>query len=105
MPAPSPEDFGQTLGSHGVGGGFPVVLPLLGPSNLRDALGSIPDILLNPIAYIDRSSLRTGLVAGAYLNRASLHIGEYESLKRDALDPYTFLRDAYQQNRDKLIKE
>ncbi|NIP49124.1 MAG: VacJ family lipoprotein, partial [Phycisphaerae bacterium] len=43
---PYPEDFGQTLGYYGVGSGFHIVLPLLGPSNLRDTVGLIPDHFL-----------------------------------------------------------
>ena len=100
-----PEDFGQTLGHYGVGSGFHIVLPLLGPSNLRDTIGLIPDYFLDPVSYIDSSDTR--LVVRAYdrVNHTSLHIGEYESLKEDAIDLYTFLRDGYEQRRNKQIEE
>ncbi len=103
--APSPEDFGQTLATYGVGTGFPLVLPFLGPSNLRDGFGLIPDGFMNPVFYFTEGYEGTAIWVGDSLNRTSLHIGEYESLKADALDPYTLFRDAYQQNRLKKIEE
>ena len=103
--APSPEDFGQTLGHYGVGGGFPLVLPLLGPKNLRDALGLIPDTFMYPEVYFISALASVAISSGEHFDRSSLHIGEYESLKEHALDPYTFFRDAYEQNREKKIQE
>ncbi len=103
--APPPEDFGQTLGSYGVGTGFPVVVPFLGMKNLRDGLGIIPDTFLHPVPYYVTTPVSLSLAAGDKFNFTSLHIGEYESLKRDAFDPYTFFRDAYRQNRQKKIEE
>lgn len=111
-----PEDFGQTLGYYGVGGGFHIVLPFLGPSNLRDLVGMVPDFYADPVqlvqlvdadmvelidADIDHFAFRSYDI----MNRTSLHIGEYETLKADALDLYTFLRDAYEANRKKKIEE
>ena len=100
-----PEDFGQTLGHYGVGNGFHIVLPLLGPSNLRDTLGLIPDYFLDPVSYIEGSDARLAVRAHERVNHTSLHIGEYESLKKDAVDLYTFLRDSYEQHRVKQIEE
>ncbi len=106
------EDFGQTLGHYGVGGGFHIVLPFLGPSNLRDTFGLFPDAELSPlydngrsysIAHNDLESL--GYIGFERLNFVSLHIGEYEELKKDAVDLYPFLRNIYEQYREKLIKE
>lgn len=102
---PRREDFGQTLGHYGVGSGFHLVLPVLGPSNLRDAVGRVPDCFLNPINYVDPIEAAVMINAYGKENYTSLHIGEYESLKRDALDPYTFIRDAYEQNREKAVRE
>ena len=100
-----PEDFGQTLGHYGIGSGFHIVLPLLGPSNLRDTLGLVPDYFLDPVSYIEDSDARLAIRAYDQVNHTSLHIGEYESLKNDAVDLYTFLRDGYEQRRIKLIEE
>jgi phospholipid-binding lipoprotein MlaA len=96
---PCDEDFGQTLGRYGVGEGWPLTLPLLGPSNIRDTLGRVPDSFLRPLHYAEAWEEAAGVRVFQVENYLSLHIGEYESLMEDALDPYTFLRDAYRQRR------
>ena len=100
-----PEDFGQSLGHYGVGSGWPLVLPLLGPSSLRDAVGKVPDFFLDPIFYVDPAGLRMGLRGAHLVNETSLRIGDYEGLKAASLDPYLFLRNAYGQNRVKAVSE
>jgi len=100
-----PEDFGQTLGYYGVGSGFHIVLPLLGPSNLRDTLGLVPDHFLDPVSHIDDFETELAVRTYKQVNDTSLHIGEYESVKKDAVDLYTFIRDGYEQHREKLIEE
>jgi len=100
-----PEDFGQTLGHYGVGGGFHVVLPFFGPSNFRDVCSMAPDCFLNPICYIEDKKVVFALTTLKFINKASLHIEEYEELRKDALDLYPFLRNAYEQNRNKQIEE
>lgn len=102
---PSDEDFGQTMGFYGIGHGPPLVLPLLGQNNLRDSLGLVPNFLLNPIYYVSEPEVLLAVTAGGHFNRLSLHIGEYEKIKKEALDPYTFIRDAHLQNRESKIKE
>ena len=108
---PYPEDFGQTLGRYGLGDGFPLTLPLLGPSNARDTLGIIPDIYLYPVDLLYQGEkyvvnpIFLGIFILQTINQTSLQIGVYESFKKNALDPYTMLRDAYKQNRDARIKE
>jgi len=108
------EDFGQTLGYYGVGSGFHIVLPFLGPSNIRDGLGLIADGYLSPIIYqkgLSRYKLpkNYGQSIGVYgfdiINKNSLHLGAYESLKKDALDLYPFLRDFYEAKRKTDITE
>lgn len=102
---PHPEDFGQTLGYYGAGSGFHIVLPLLGPSNLRDIIGLVPDYLADPISLVETDLDQLGIGTVDKVNYTSLHIGEYESIKKDAVDLYPFLRDAYEQNRNMKIKE
>ena len=102
---PPDEDLGQALGYWGVGQGFPFTIPLMGPSNLRDGLMIIPTMLLSPVPYVADFPTGMGVAVGEQMNYVSLHIGEYESLKKDALDPYAFTRDAYRKNREKKIKE
>jgi len=108
------EDFGQTLGYYGVGSGFHIVLPFLGPSNVRDSLGLIADGYLSPLIYqkgLARYKLprNYGQSVGIYgldvINKNSLHLGAYESLKKDALDLYPFLRDFYEEKRKTDITE
>lgn len=102
------EDFGQTLGVYGVGPGLYLVLPLLGPSNLRDGIGLIVDSAMNPVGYIAGGIGALAVLGGQILdtvNATSLDRDTYEGIKRDSLDPYLFIRDAYAQNRDGKIKQ
>lgn len=101
------EDFGQTLGFYGFGPGLYLNLPVFGPSNIRDTIGMVADIFASPTAYIlpnDREIV-VGINAYQKVNEASLNIGLYEGIKRDALDPYIFIRNAYQQHRVSEIKK
>jgi phospholipid-binding lipoprotein MlaA len=100
-----PEDFGQTLGYYGAGSGFPVVLPFLGPSNVRDSLGKVPDLFLSPVYYYDNTYASIGISGYDKINTVSLNLDEYESLRRDAVDLYLFLRNAYEENRNNQIEE
>jgi phospholipid-binding lipoprotein MlaA len=102
---PYEEDFGQTLGRYGMNGGFHLVLPLFGPSNLRDTLGRVPDMYLDPVNYVEETAVQAGAPVVSTINGASLRIGEYEALRRDAMDLYILLRSAYEQNRRKEIEE
>lgn len=108
------EDFGQTLGYYGVGSGFHIVLPFFGPSNARDALGLIVDGYTSPLIYNKNlkqyripSNLKESIVLYGFksINKNSLHLGAYESLKKDAIDLYPFLRDIYEQKRNSDISE
>ena len=106
------EDFGQTLGFYGVPSGPHIVLPFLGPSNLRDVVGMSVDSYADPTMSTDRNwkipeniDNSLAIKSGYYLNKASLHLGEYENLKKDAIDLYPFLRDVYEQKRERQIKE
>ena len=109
------EDFGQTLGFYGVGEGFPIVLPFLGPSNLRDMVGIVGDSYISPLSTTGDSDLRykipnnlvqeLGIQTFNVVNSTSLKLGQYESLRKDALDLYPFLRDIYSQARKKQIEE
>lgn len=100
------EDFGQTLGFYRIGPVFYINLPILGPSSLRDGVGSLADGFLDPWNYLVTSvPVNLGIKAYDRVNGTSLTIGEYEDLKEAALDPYIALRDAYHQFRQGKIKE
>ncbi len=94
------EDFGQTLGFYGIGPIFYINWPIWGPSTLRDTVGSVADSFLDPWNYLVTSTT-PNLAVKAYdrVNNTSLTLGEYEAIKKAALDPYVAIRDAYQQYR------
>ena len=103
---PVREDFGQTLGKWGVGNGFYLVWPIWGPSSLRDTVGKVADTAMTPLTYVPSDgSTRAGLHVFKTINKTSLTIGDYETLRKGALDPYIALRDAYRQMRDKQIAD
>lgn len=99
------EDLGQTLGTWRVGEGFYLVLPVLGPSTLRDSLGSVGDMFITPVNYVTPWELHWGMRGLDTVNATSFRIGDYEALKEAALDPYVSLRNAYIQNRRAKIQE
>jgi len=99
------EDLGQTLAVYGAGPAFYINWPFLGPSTLRDTFGRAGDIFLDPLTYLGEYWYAPWARGLNVVNDTSLRIGDYESLKRAALDPYIALRDAYYQNRLSKIKE
>ncbi len=109
------EDFGQTLGFYGVGEGIPIVLPFFGPSNLRDMVGIATDSVVSPLTITANGDInykipnnfeqQVAIQSFNAINSTSLKLGQYESLKKDALDLYPFLRDIYAQKRKKEIEE
>lgn len=102
---PRNEDLGQTFGKYGLGHGFYIVLPLLGPSSLRDAAGLAGDSFLDPVAYAGDTDVVIGARVLKVENEISLRIGEYEDLKKSAVDPYVAVRDAYSQYRARKVRE
>jgi len=100
----SDEDFGQTLGRYGIGAGPYLVLPLVGPSNARDGLGWAVDLFLDPLPYLASGVEYWAAKGTNIVNTVSLDKDTYEGIKRDALDPYLFVRDAYAQHRTGKIE-
>jgi len=103
--APSEEDIGQTLASYGIGDGFYIVWPILGPSTLRDSIGMVGDWFLDPTSYVEPFEAYAAVWTLENVNATSFRIGDYESLKEAAIDPYIALRNAYIQNRKKKVSE
>jgi phospholipid-binding lipoprotein MlaA len=97
-------DLGQTLGVWGVGQGFYIVWPILGPSSPRDTVTLAGDYFLYPVSYINPWYYWFAVRAYEEVNATSLRIGDYEALKDAAIDPYIAFRDAYAQYRFKKIK-
>lgn len=97
------EDFGQTLGYWGVGPGPYLMLPLLGPSTVRDAAGKIPDYYnYSPYNEIEEDSDRFGLYA---LDVVDTRARLLEAEKLVAGDRYSFFREAYLQRRAYLVRD
>jgi phospholipid-binding lipoprotein MlaA len=102
---PPKEDLGQTLGRWGIGNGFYIVWPFLGPSTLRDTFGMVGDRFLDPTTYIEPQWASIGVSGLDLINATSFRIGDYESFKDAAIEPYEAFRDAYIQNRLKSVAE
>lgn len=96
---PVDEDFGQTLGAWGVSPGFYLVVPVLGPSSLRDSVGSLGGMYVDPLGEVWQGRDYWAARSVDAVNTLSLDKDTYEAIKRDALDPYLFTRDAYMQYR------
>ncbi|WP_328590770.1 MlaA family lipoprotein [Cognaticolwellia mytili] len=92
----SQEEFGEVLGSYGVGDGPYLVVPALGPSSVREEVGDFVDRYYWPLAIIDfwPNLLRSGVLG--LEARASL--ADQEAILNDAIDPYEFVKNAYFQN-------
>lgn len=99
------EDLGQTLGTYGIGNGLYLVWPFFGPSTLRDTFGMAGDRFLKPVSYIQPVEASLGITGCRIINETSLRIGDYETFKKAAIEPYEGLRNAYIQNRQKKIRE
>jgi phospholipid-binding lipoprotein MlaA len=97
------EDFGQTLGYWGVSDGPFLMLPLLGPSNLRDAVGRVVDYKADLVAYVDPTRDRNILQGARAVSQRAGLLEASKILEAAALDPYEFLRDAYIQRRRNLV--
>ncbi|MGD0819965.1 MAG: VacJ family lipoprotein [Desulfomonilia bacterium] len=98
-------DLGQTLGVYGVGHGFYIVWPIAGPSSARDSVDFVGEYYLYPVSYIQPWYTSLGVSGYEVVNDTSLSIGDYESLKEAAIDPYEAIRDAYVQHRQKQLEE
>ncbi len=117
------EDMGQTLGFYGVKPGPYLVLPLLPPFTVRDFLGYIGDMFLNPINWlvvpvirvdgvpsvVDNDTtvtfIQTGSRVGEVVNERSRNLEKFQGVEEATLDLYTAVRNAYLQTRAKAIRE
>lgn len=97
------EDLGQTLGRWGLGPGAYLVLPILGPSSLRDVVGLPIDLAAVPQSFVESVALRNSLtVLGAVNQRASM-LGAINLADEISLDKYLLFREAYLQRRRSLV--
>lgn len=97
-------DFGQTLGNWGLGEGWFLMLPFLGPSDSRDAVGLGADFLTNPLSYLPgRYDLPKYSVTALDVVQLRADLLPADSLLRQQLDPYLFVRTAYLSRRQALV--
>lgn len=103
------EDFGQTLGYWGVGNGAYLVIPLLGPSTLRDATGfAIDRMTSDSITYthnIGEVRLHNQLRTAQLVDARTQLLDAGDLVDNASLDPYSFMRDAYLQSRANLVAD
>ncbi len=106
------EDFGQTLGLYGAGPGPYLVLPLFGPSSVRDAIGLGVDSLVDPWSYVltaanvkNDTEILLGRRAAAGVDLRARNLETLADLKRDSVDFYARIRSLYLQNRRSLIND
>lgn len=97
------EDFGQTLGYWGIPPGAYFMLPIFGPSNLRDNVGFAGDIVTDPFFSIETGKIYWGFATLRIVDFRADRLTAGEILTDAALDPYVFLRDAYLQRRRNLV--
>lgn len=97
-------DFGQTLGLYGVGHGFYIVWPFLGPSSPRDSVDIAGEYVLDPLSYFTPWYTSLGKRPFKMINNASLSLGDYEAVIEAAIDPYVAIRNGYIQYRMKEVQ-
>ena len=111
---PHKEDVGQTLGSYGIGGGCYFVLPILGPTTVRDSVGLIADTIIDPFAHITLREHELLGVSGSSLDYYSVkgttavdfrsdNLTNFESLEKNSIDLYSSFKSIYLQDRENKI--
>ncbi|MBV8271961.1 MAG: VacJ family lipoprotein [Cupriavidus sp.] len=99
------EDFGQTMGVWGVPAGPYLVLPLFGPSSVRDTTGMVVDRFMDPTSYISPWYAGLGVQGVRVIDGRAQLLGATSLIEAAALDRYSFLRDSYLQRREYLIHD
>jgi phospholipid-binding lipoprotein MlaA len=98
-------DLGLTLGHYGVPAGPYLVLPLFGPSTVRDGIGEIGEYFVNPLTYVHPDSVSWALYGVNLINTRANLLNASDVLEGAALDKYSFVRNAYLQRRNYLLTQ
>ena len=112
---PHKEDVGQTLGSYGIGAGCYFVLPLFGPTTVRDSAGLIADTFLDPFAHVTIRENEILSTSGNSLDYYSVkgtstidfrasNDKNLENLEKNSIDLYSSIKSIYLQDRENKIK-
>lgn len=99
------EDFGQTLGVWGVGDGPYFFWPIIGPRTTRDTLGFAVDTYADPIPRIDNVPVRNTLMGVRFIDTRAALLPADKVVEQAAFDKYSYIRDAYLQNRRSVIHD
>ena len=94
-----PADFGQTLHAYGAGSGPYLVLPLFGPSTVRDGVGLAVDVFLHPFTYVLGTPVNLSILGGRTVVRRAELLDPLDDLRESSVDYYAALRSAYEQDR------
>ena len=108
------EDVGQTLGAYGIGGGCYFVLPVLGPTTIRDSFGMVADSFVDPFAHVTLREKELANISGNKIDYFSVqgasaidfradNMTNFDSLEKNSLDEYAAIKSLYLQNRSKKI--
>ena len=111
----SKEDFGQTLGSYGLGPGCYFVLPILGPTTVRDSVGLLVDSYIDPFAHVTIREKELFSISGNNLDYYSVksatavdfrsdNLTNFDSVEKNSLDLYSSFKSIYLQDRSNKIK-
>jgi phospholipid-binding lipoprotein MlaA len=111
---PNKEDVGQTLGSYGIGPGCYFVLPILGPTTMRDSIGMVADTFIDPFAHVTIREKELLSISGNSLDYYSVKASgaidfradnekNFESLEKNSIDLYSSLKSIYLQDRENKI--
>lgn len=103
VPPRNEEDFGQTLGTWGVGQGSYMMLPFFGPSSLRDAPSRVVDILVNPFSYGLKLEESLPILAADVIDARARLDGYIDQVNETSLDPYATYRSLYLQRRKAAV--
>jgi phospholipid-binding lipoprotein MlaA len=104
-----PADFGQTLALAGVGNGPYLMIPIVGPSTLRDGVGGVVDLFFHPVTYLigiaPQLLWRGGVEVAEGVSKRAEADAKLKALEESSLDFYSVLRSAYVQTREHSIQE
>ena len=106
------EDVGQTLGAYGIGAGCYFVLPILGPTTIRDSIGMVADTFVDPFAHVTIREKELLSFSGSEVDYFSVkgasavdfradNMTNLDSLEKNSIDMYAALKSLYLQNRAK----
>ena len=112
---PSKEDVGQTLGKYGIGQGCYYVLPILGPTTLRDSIGLLADSFIDPFAQVTIRDKELLGISGNHIDYYSVkgtsavnfrsdNLINFESLEKNSIDLYSSFKSIYLQDRENKVK-